>query len=79
MSSANIINRKIRPTHPGEMLREDFMPDYGLAILLLIVRRYPSIYSIHPLDRDPGTISTKPRTLFEKRGLSSPYITSAAG
>jgi hypothetical protein len=20
-----------RPTHPGEMLREDFLPDYGLA------------------------------------------------
>lgn len=23
---------KRRPTHPGEMLREDFLPDYGLAI-----------------------------------------------
>ena len=32
MSSANRINRKIRPTHPGEMLREDFMPDYGLTV-----------------------------------------------
>jgi len=32
MSLINRINRKIRPTHPGEMLREDFMPDYGLTI-----------------------------------------------
>lgn len=32
MSSVNRINRKIRPTHPGEMLREDFMPDYGLTV-----------------------------------------------
>jgi addiction module HigA family antidote len=32
MSSANRINRKIRPTHPGEMLREDFIPDYGLTV-----------------------------------------------
>ena len=24
--------RKIRPGHPGEMLREDFLPDYGLTI-----------------------------------------------
>jgi antitoxin HigA-1 len=24
-------SRKIKPTHPGEMLREDFMPDYGLT------------------------------------------------
>ncbi len=21
-----------RPTHPGEMLREDFLPDYGLSV-----------------------------------------------
>jgi uncharacterized surface protein with fasciclin (FAS1) repeats len=32
MSSENRINRKIRPTHPGEMLREDFIPDYGLTV-----------------------------------------------
>lgn len=25
------MNRSIIPTHPGEMLREDFMPDYGLT------------------------------------------------
>lgn len=24
--------RKIRPTHPGEMLREDFLPDYELTV-----------------------------------------------
>lgn len=24
--------RTICPTHPGEMLREDFMPDYGLTV-----------------------------------------------
>jgi addiction module HigA family antidote len=24
-----------RPTHPGEMLREDFMPDYGLKVATL--------------------------------------------
>jgi len=23
--------KKSRPTHPGEMLREDFLPDYGLT------------------------------------------------
>jgi addiction module HigA family antidote len=23
---------KRRPTHPGEMLREDFLPDYGLTV-----------------------------------------------
>ncbi|MCJ7783903.1 MAG: HigA family addiction module antitoxin [Desulfobacterales bacterium] len=32
MSIPNTRDRKIRPTHPGEMLREDFMPDYGLSV-----------------------------------------------
>src|SRR3990172_8172765 len=32
MSIPNRKERKIRPTHPGEMLREDFMPEYGLAV-----------------------------------------------
>jgi addiction module HigA family antidote len=32
MSIANTRDRKVRPTHPGEMLREDFMPDYGLSV-----------------------------------------------
>jgi hypothetical protein len=27
MSIPNTRDRKVRPTHPGEMLREDFMPD----------------------------------------------------
>ena len=32
MSIPNTRERKVRPTHPGEMLREDFLPDYGLAV-----------------------------------------------
>ena len=32
MSIQNTGQRKIRPTHPGEMLREDFLPDYGLTV-----------------------------------------------
>jgi addiction module HigA family antidote len=32
MSIPNKRERKIRPTHPGEMLREDFLPDYGLTV-----------------------------------------------
>jgi addiction module HigA family antidote len=30
MSIPNLGKRKIKPTHPGKMLREDFLPDYGL-------------------------------------------------
>ncbi len=31
MSIKNTKPREIAPTHPGEMLREDFMPDYNLS------------------------------------------------
>ncbi len=31
MAIPNTAKREIRPTHPGEMLREDFMPDYDLS------------------------------------------------
>ncbi len=32
MSIPNKGERKVRPTHPGEMLREDFLPEYGLTV-----------------------------------------------
>jgi addiction module HigA family antidote len=32
MSIPNTGQRKVRPTQPGEMLREDFLPDYGLTV-----------------------------------------------
>jgi len=32
MSIPNTKERKVCPTHPGEMLREDFFPDYGLTV-----------------------------------------------
>ena len=35
MAITNTGRRTIRPTHPGEMLREDFMVDYGLTVASL--------------------------------------------
>jgi antitoxin HigA-1 len=35
MAITNTGRRTIRPTHPGEMLREDFMIDYGLTVASL--------------------------------------------
>lgn len=32
MSLPNKRIRKVRPTHPGVMLREDFLPEYGLTV-----------------------------------------------
>ncbi len=35
MSIVNTRQMQRRPTHPGEMLREDFLPDYGLTATAL--------------------------------------------
>ena len=35
MAIENNTQRQIPPTHPGEMLREDFLPDYGLTTATL--------------------------------------------
>ena len=32
VSIRNDGSRKVRPIHPGEMLGEDFLPDYGLSV-----------------------------------------------
>lgn len=32
MALPNTGKRDITPTHPGEVLREDFMPDYNLSV-----------------------------------------------
>lgn len=46
-----------RPTHPGEMLREDFLPDYGLSVSDLAEAIGVSRQSVNEL-------------LRERRGLS---------
>ncbi len=35
MGIKNKEKRQLAPTHPGAMLREDFMPDYGLTVTTL--------------------------------------------
>ena len=35
MSISNTKKRTVSPTNPGEMLREDFMQDYGLTVTAL--------------------------------------------
>jgi plasmid maintenance system antidote protein VapI len=32
MRGPSVVKRTVRPTHPGEMPREDFMSDYGLTV-----------------------------------------------
>jgi addiction module HigA family antidote len=35
MALSNSVKREVPPTHPGEMLREDFMPDFDLTATTL--------------------------------------------
>ena len=57
MSIANTIPMNRRPTHPGEMLREDFLPDYGLTTSSLAEAIGVSRQSINELLRERRSVS----------------------
>lgn len=48
---------KRRPTHPGEMLREDFLPDYGLSVAGLAEALGVSRQSVNELLRERRALS----------------------
>ena len=57
MAIANAQPRQIPPTHPGEMLREDFMPDYGLTTSTLAAALGVSRQTIHELLKEDQAIT----------------------
>ncbi|MCA9899796.1 MAG: HigA family addiction module antidote protein [Anaerolineales bacterium] len=57
MSIPNTGEMKRRPTHPGEMLREDFLPDYDLTVSTLAKAIGVSRQSINELLRERRRIS----------------------
>ena len=57
MSVPNTRQMKRRPTHPGEMLGEDFMPDYGLTVVGLAAAVGVSRQSINELLRGRRAVS----------------------
>ena len=57
MSVPNTRQMKRRPTHPGEMLREDFMPDYELTVVGLAEAAGVSRQSINELLRGRRAVS----------------------
>lgn len=46
-----------RPTHPGEILREDFLPDYGLSVTALAEAIGVSRQSVNELLRERRSLS----------------------
>lgn len=57
MSIKNTGGRKVRPTHPGEMLREDFLPDYGLSITSFAKALGVSRQTVNELVRERRSVS----------------------
>ena len=57
MSIRNTGKIKRRPTHPGEMLREDFLPDFGLTVSALAEAIGVSRQSVNELLRERRAVS----------------------
>jgi addiction module HigA family antidote len=57
MSIPNAGRRRIRPTHPGEMLREDFLPEYGLTVTGLAGALGVSRQTVNDLLRERRAVS----------------------
>lgn len=52
MAISNLNKREVSPTHPGEMLREDFMTDFGLTVTSLAAALSVSRQTINELLRE---------------------------
>jgi addiction module HigA family antidote len=57
MAIKNSGSLMLKPTHPGEMLREDFLPDYGLTVSSLANSLGVSRQSINELLRERRALS----------------------
>ena len=57
MSIPNTRTLQRRPVHPGEILREDFMPDYGLTVSGLASALGVSRQSVNELLRERRAVS----------------------
>jgi addiction module HigA family antidote len=66
MSIANTGKMKRRPTHPGEMLREDFLPDYGLTVAGLAEAVGVSRQSVNELLRGRRAVSPEMALRFSR-------------
>ena len=57
MAIPNTLPMKRKPTHPGEMLREDYLPDYDLTVSSLAEALGVSRQSINELLRERRAVS----------------------
>ena len=57
MAIPNTNKREIAPTHPGEVLREDFMPDYGLTAASLADALQVSRQTVNEILRERRSVT----------------------
>ena len=57
VSFENSGRRQVRPVHPGEMLREDFLPDYELSVTSLARALRVSRQTVNELLRERRAVS----------------------
>lgn len=57
MAVPNAGRKQVRPIHPGEMLREDFVPEYGLTVSGLAEALGVSRQTVNELLRERRSVS----------------------
>ena len=57
MSIPSARKKEVRPIHPGEMLREDFLPDYELSVASLARALGVSRQTVNELLRERRSVS----------------------
>lgn len=57
MDSENMIVVSRKPTHPGEMLREEFLPDFGLTVAKTAELLHVSRQTVNELVRERRSVS----------------------
>ncbi len=72
MTIPNTTRMERRPTHPGEMLREDFLPDYGLAVTSLAEAIGVSRQSVNELLRERRRLTPEMALRFARLFGNSP-------
>jgi addiction module HigA family antidote len=72
MSIPNTTGMKRRPTHPGEMLREDFLPEFELTVAGLADAIGVSRQSVNELLRGRRAVSPEMALRFARLFGNSP-------
>lgn len=77
MSIENVRPRMVRPIHPGELLREVFMPDFGLSVASLAHAIGVSRQTVNDLLRERRALSPEMALRLSKLfGTSAEFWTN---